>query len=254
MSHTAWFLSDLDTNNLAIPYYYQSGTYYPIGYFSHPGYPSGLLKSSSSDLARYLMAYINKGELNGVRILNSSTVSLMNTVQYPQIVPELGLIWWLEYRGGSKVWYHGGEHYGCGTYIGYNPFKKFGIIMLYNVRKSLTNIDVIYDALYQYGLYYHPTSIKTTQTQISESFILSQNYPNPFNSTTIIEFSLPKAGYVTLTIYNVSGEKVTALVSENLAAGSYEYQWDASGLASGIYFYTLRAGNVELTKKLILMR
>ena len=254
MNHTAWFLSDLDTNNLAMPYVYQNGTYYPIGYFSHPGYPSSLLKSSSSDLARYLMAYINKGELNGVRILNSSTVSLMNTEQYPQIAPSQGLIWKLEYKAGLRVWYHGGNQYGTGAYICYSPFKKFGVIILFNRQRSLVNLDVIYDALYQYGLYYHPDAIKTNQKQISESFILSQNYPNPFNPTTTIEFSLPNAEFVNLTIYNVLGEEVATLVSEKLTAGKYKYQWDASTFASGVYLYRLEAGAFMQAQKMVLMR
>jgi hypothetical protein len=76
---------------------------------------------------------------------------------------------------------------------------------------------------------------------ILAGFELGQNYPNPFNPTTTIEFSIPKAEFVTLKIYNILGEEVTTLVSERLTAGQYKYQWDASGLPSGVYFYKLEA-------------
>jgi len=85
-------------------------------------------------------------------------------------------------------------------------------------------------------------------------FDLHQNYPNPFNPSTTIEFALPKTDFVTLTIYNVTGEKVATLVAENLTAGSYKYQWNAVGLASGVYFYQLQAGNFKQSKKLLLLR
>ncbi len=87
-----------------------------------------------------------------------------------------------------------------------------------------------------------------------EEFVLHQNYPNPFNPNTTIEFALPKTSLVTLTIYNVTGEKVATLVSENLTAGSYKYQWDAKGLTSGVYFYRLESGEFREAKKLLLLR
>ena len=85
-------------------------------------------------------------------------------------------------------------------------------------------------------------------------FQLFQNYPNPFNPSTTIEFALAKGGFVTLKIYNVTGEKVATLVSENLNAGSYKYNWDAGSLASGIYYYRLTTGKFAETRKLALLR
>jgi endo-1,4-beta-xylanase len=85
-------------------------------------------------------------------------------------------------------------------------------------------------------------------------FSLNENYPNPFNPTTNIEFSIPKSEFVTLKVYNILGEEVAALVSEKLAAGSYKYDWDASGLASGVYLYRIQAGKFVETKKMLLLR
>ncbi|MCA9946987.1 MAG: T9SS type A sorting domain-containing protein, partial [Anaerolineales bacterium] len=85
-------------------------------------------------------------------------------------------------------------------------------------------------------------------------FQLFQNYSNPFNPSTTIEFALAKAGWVTLNIYNILGEEVAELVSENLSAGSYKYNWDAGGLASGVYLYQLKAGRFVQTRKMLLIR
>jgi N-acetylneuraminic acid mutarotase len=89
---------------------------------------------------------------------------------------------------------------------------------------------------------------------IVKSFALEQNYPNPFNPTTAIEFSIPKSAFVSLKIYNILGEEVATLVSEKLVTGRYKYNWDASALASGVYFYRIQAGNYVEAKKMILLR
>ncbi|MBN2366946.1 MAG: T9SS type A sorting domain-containing protein [Calditrichaeota bacterium] len=89
---------------------------------------------------------------------------------------------------------------------------------------------------------------------LPETYELKQNYPNPFNPTTTIAFDLPEATQVTLKIFNILGEEVETLLSEFLLSGSYEYQWDAGNLASGVYLYKLEAEGFLETKKMILMR
>ena len=85
-------------------------------------------------------------------------------------------------------------------------------------------------------------------------FHLGQNYPNPFNPRTIINYELPITNYVTLDIYNLLGQKVATLVSENQNAGSYNIEWDASGFASGMYYYVLHVGAYRDVKKMVLFR
>jgi hypothetical protein len=87
-----------------------------------------------------------------------------------------------------------------------------------------------------------------------KDFKLYQNYPNPFNPNTTIKFALPEPGFVTLKIYNVLGEELTVLVSEQLNAGSYTFDWNATGLPSGIYLYRLKAGSYIDTKKMTLLK
>lgn len=90
--------------------------------------------------------------------------------------------------------------------------------------------------------------------QLPFEYALDQNYPNPFNPVTTIQFSLEKAGKTTLEIYNVLGQKVATLVNGDLNAGAHRYQWNASGLSSGIYFYRLRSNEFVATKKMLLVK
>jgi hypothetical protein len=83
---------------------------------------------------------------------------------------------------------------------------------------------------------------------------LDQNFPNPFNPTTTIRYSLLQRGLVTLSIYNVLGQKVETLVSQVQGAGNYEVKFNASRFASGVYFYRLQAGSFNMTKKMMLVK
>lgn len=89
---------------------------------------------------------------------------------------------------------------------------------------------------------------------IPARFMLQQNYPNPFNPVTNIEFSIPNVEFVTLKIYNTLGQEVVKLISERLTAGTYKYEWDASGLASGVYLYRIEAGDYLEVKKMVLIK
>ena len=85
-------------------------------------------------------------------------------------------------------------------------------------------------------------------------FDLLQNFPNPFNPNTIIKYSVSKPSMVTLIVYNSIGEQVTKLVNELKAAGYYQVNFDGSNLSSGIYFYSLSAGDFTMTRKMLLLK
>lgn len=89
---------------------------------------------------------------------------------------------------------------------------------------------------------------------LPKEFYLAHNYPNPFNPVTTIEFSIPKESHVNLTVFNILGEKVTEIKNEILKPGYYKINYDASKLASGIYFYRIHADDFIKTKKMILLR
>jgi photosystem II stability/assembly factor-like uncharacterized protein len=97
------------------------------------------------------------------------------------------------------------------------------------------------------------TSVGNTKV-LPSSFELFQNYPNPFNPSTTIGFELSHSTFVTIKVFNILGEEIATLVTGELPAGKHTKQWDASGFASGVYFYQMRAGNMIQTRKLILVR
>ncbi|GIV46158.1 MAG: hypothetical protein KatS3mg036_0976 [Ignavibacterium sp.] len=116
---------------------------------------------------------------------------------------------------------------------------------VYNYR--LKQID--FDGTYKYYLLN-----ESIEVGIPDEFTLSQNYPNPFNPSTTIEFSLPKDAKVKLVIYNSIGEEVATLVNNQLSAGYYKYNWNASDLTSGIYYYKLISDDGFLVKKMMLLK
>jgi hypothetical protein len=85
-------------------------------------------------------------------------------------------------------------------------------------------------------------------------YTLSQNYPNPFNPNTMINYQLPMASDVELSVFNLLGQKVAILASGRQEAGLHQVEWDASGFATGIYYYQLRAGKYQEVKKMILTK
>ena len=96
--------------------------------------------------------------------------------------------------------------------------------------------------------------LMVTDEMMPTVYALEQNYPNPFNPSTSIEFSIPEAADVTLTIYNTLGEKITELINTRLETGRYSYQWDAQNTASGMYVYELRTNNFVSLKKMMLLK
>jgi len=105
------------------------------------------------------------------------------------------------------------------------------------------------------------TGVEAENLIVSE-FSLEQNYPNPFNPSTKIKYSIPsvdaresnQSQLVTLKVYDMLGNEVSTLVNEVQQAGSYEIEFSADGLTSGIYFYKLQVGEFTDTKKMILLR
>ncbi len=89
---------------------------------------------------------------------------------------------------------------------------------------------------------------------VPTEFALAQNYPNPFNPSTTIKFSLPSEANVSLKVYDIIGNEVAVLVDENMGIGFYEVNFNATNLASGIYFYRLNAGEYSSLKKMILIK
>jgi hypothetical protein len=99
-----------------------------------------------------------------------------------------------------------------------------------------------------------PTGVKGDSGEAPQGSMMFQNYPNPFNPSTVVSYQLQVASRVRLSVYQVLGREVAVLVNERKAPGSYEVKFDASGLASGVYFYRLQAGDFVQAKKLLLLK
>jgi len=89
---------------------------------------------------------------------------------------------------------------------------------------------------------------------IPEGFKLEQNYPNPFNPTTTIQYSIPERGEVEIIVYDALGDEIKTLISGDHDAGIYEVEFNATGLASGIYFYQIKSAAFTQTRKFVLMK
>lgn len=98
------------------------------------------------------------------------------------------------------------------------------------------------------------TDLENDIADVPEGYTLKQNYPNPFNPNTVIEFSIPRSEHVTLEVYNMLGQRVAILLDDAVTSGVHKVEFNATDLSSGIYFYTLRTGGVNLTQKMTLIK
>jgi len=96
--------------------------------------------------------------------------------------------------------------------------------------------------------------VEKEENILPSEYGLSQNYPNPFNPTTTIKYNIYETSFVSLKVYNVLGKEVSILVKEEKSIGTHTIEFDATGLPSGIYFYRLEAGDINITKKMILLK
>jgi hypothetical protein len=167
------------------------------------------------------------------------------TTQYGtfQVLRTLEQHWRTEWLNGQNPTYH--------QSVSYAWFDERGITILSYTNPS-DSINFTTASIVEAEI--SPSSTERISSSVPENFQLAQNYPNPFNPNTKIQFSIPEQKFVTLEVFNALGEKVSLLISQELNAGIYELDWNAKGLQSGIYFYTLTAGSFTLTRKMVLLK
>ena len=119
----------------------------------------------------------------------------------------------------------------------------------FNATASYTNYDFIIDN----WMVTTPTDVEGDQI-VPEKFALLQNYPNPFNPSTKITYNIPQRSNVSLKIYDMLGKEIATLVNEQKEVGTYNVQFDASKLSSGVYIYSIQAGDFLVSRKMILMK
>ena len=348
MMETSWFISDMDTNHVAMPYRWNGIQFIPYGHYGCPDYPDGQLRSSTIELSRFMSAVMQMGELNGNRILDSTTVAFMLSPQIANIDSTVGIIWGRFFWEGREFWGHAGAYKGCTTLLLFCPSSNWGAIILTNgedpsnaaiidICISLWNFDhqpkvfiispnggevwatndtvnitwtseiinyvkielsinngiswtSVVDSVPSSGIYSwivdttiapsteclmkitdisdsavydesdsvfkieNPISFFEASNNIPIKYQLKQNYPNPFNPFTLIKYSIPKNGMVTLKVYDILGKDVMTLVNENQKSGDYSIKVNASNLSTGVYLYRLESGKYSASKKMILLK
>ena len=101
---------------------------------------------------------------------------------------------------------------------------------------------------------YIPVTAVNEDLSSVNSYSLSNNYPNPFNPVTTIKYIIPQRSFVTIKVYDVIGNEIRTLVNEEKPMGTYETEFNATSLSSGVYFYRIQAGDFAQTKKMILLK
>jgi len=167
------------------------------------------------------------------------------------------------------VWFHGGLAPGSGSvakiYFTTGPFWNspwyaFVDTTFWPPYVHLEFIDTLGSVSWIPVFYKGVLNVKDVNTPTKPTFFsLSQNYPNPFNPKTMIRFALPKDSWVKLEVYNILGQKVKTLVDEKLTAGVKEVDWDGKDgkgleVASGIYFYKIKADYFTDVKKMVMLK
>jgi len=159
--------------------------------------------------------------------------SLVKTVNQPQLNLLTGT--------GFKV----GGYHTSNSFIG-----KMDEFRLYKLALSPSEVAYLWNKDIPCGIV---TGI-TGNIEIPENYILYQNYPNPFNPVTKISYDLSKSGFVTLRIFDLLGKEISVLINEFKPAGKYSYYFDASTLASGVYFYRIDVNGFSDVRKMMLIR
>ncbi len=144
------------------------------------------------------------------------------------------------------------------TAIGYIPAQPDSTVIFYylsassNSGKTVAKPLVAPDGFYKFVV---ENSVTNSEDDFHpEVFYLSQNYPNPFNPATTIKYSIPASSFIQLKVYDVLGNEISTLINEEKSSGNHEVTFDAAGLPSGIYFYTIEAGLFTESKKMILLK
>ncbi|HCA42588.1 MAG TPA: hypothetical protein DEP28_04965 [Bacteroidetes bacterium] len=123
---------------------------------------------------------------------------------------------------------------------------KLDDVRIYNDAVSASFIDSLY--------HLNPTLIDPISVEVPKSFSLFQNYPNPFNPSTYIRFDIQKQGFVKLKVFDLLGKEIKTLVNESLQPGTYETNFDATDLTTGIYIYRLETEGFSDTKRMVLIK
>ncbi|MBN2411550.1 T9SS type A sorting domain-containing protein [candidate division KSB1 bacterium] len=197
------------------------------------------------------------GPIQGVN--NAGAIAeKLNLTDYGTIRADYGVF----YEGTAKiVFLDGNEVLGEGKPQQVTPLETYKLREQLRVPEGTTRVEVwVYDfngtfvGVLESASYPLPTTVGQDMNRPPENFDLLQNYPNPFNPVTTIKFNLPVAEKVKLTVYDITGQAVAVLLNEELSRGEHRCRFEARDLANGIYIYRLQSGDVDQTRKMLLLK
>ena len=208
----------------------------------YPFFPSGRIAVSDMNTGLYVFTFNKKhgGQITGI-VYNAADNQPLDSVQ----------ITVLESGRSNSTTSTGLYTYGTAegkTAIRY--IRKGFLQRIDTVTVNAGKVDTVNVALTP-GV---TVEVQKEQRETPRAFSLEQNYPNPFNPQTYFRFTTADSRFVSLKIYNMLGREVTTIVNSTMEPGTYSALWDASGMASGVYFYRLSTGNFSETKKLIITK
>ncbi|NIR52181.1 family 10 glycosylhydrolase [candidate division KSB1 bacterium] len=131
---------------------------------------------------------------------------------------------------------------------------RFDSFQLTHESGDATSGKVYFDNLRLVKKSSTPVTVASDETQVPDRFQLFQNYPNPFNPTTAISFDIPETGLVTLKVYDMLGREVVTVLKERKAPGSYKINFDASGLATGVYIYQMTINGKAFSRRMLYVK
>ena len=182
---------------------------------------------------------------------NSFVVSVLRDSLLPQRVVEVKIIDSSGFTRKQRVFT---STYGMGI-VSILPIADTAILYIGYAEYNFTNGADVYCLSTDTNLYAPPpNAVQTSDENQPRTTYLFQNYPNPFNNSTIIRFNVRKASNICLMLYDITGRVLATLRNSFFLPGEYGFPLDATEYASGIYFITLRTGDMQTTKKLILLR
>jgi hypothetical protein len=190
----------------------------------------------------------------GLKLLSHNLHSLYSFEWYTGYMQDTSYWNWLNY-GSIQTQYPSGVE-GPVTipslaFVNINPNASVISYYAFAIADNQTElIAVMNEATNKYNTVLSVDKI----SELPTGYSLDQNYPNPFNPSTRIQFSINNTESVSLKVFDVLGNEVATLVNEELTPGIYQYDFDASNLSSGVYYYKLQAGSFTETKKMILVR
>lgn len=159
MNKTSWFFANLDSADVARPYQFSVGSYIPYAHYGFADYPDGQLRSNVTDMANFMIAYLNGGTFGTNSILSPSSINQMWTPQIPTLDPYQGLNWYQEElshsSGTTWLWGHNGGEKGASTDIYLDPVNKIGICVLTNGEGDALNVC---SELYDYAVTLNSTT------------------------------------------------------------------------------------------------